>query len=64
MYVLMTSPVNSLPTVVSMASQTYVDLTFAGYKVMAQGSKKNIERKYEEELENFVDELEMNDNND
>jgi len=61
MFALMTSPVNALPTVVSMQSQTFVDLTFAGYKVEKQGSKKNIEREYEQRMEEFVNELELND---
>ena len=61
MFALLISPVNSLPTVVNTQSQTFVDLTFAGYKVEKQGSKKNIEREYEERMEEFVNELELND---
>lgn len=60
MFALLVSPVSQLPTVVSMNSQTFVDLTFAGYKVEKQGSKKNIEKEYEERMEDFVNELELN----
>lgn len=61
MFALLISPVNSLPTVVNTQSPTFAALQMAGYKVEVEGSKKNIEKKYEQLMEEFDHDLELND---
>ena len=60
MYAVLQSPISHLTTVVSMNSQTYIDLKFAGYETIKEGSKRNMEKLYEQSMEDFCEQLEYN----
>lgn len=51
-----------LPTIVSMLSTEYVELSMAGYNVIDMGTRKRIEKVAEEMTTDFAD-LDLNENN-
>lgn len=59
MYALMIKPPHPLPTIVSMYSNDYVELSMAGYNVIDTGTRKRLEKVEEEMITDFAD-LELN----
>ena len=51
-----------LPTIVSMLSTEYVELSMAGYNVIDTGTRKRLEKVEEEMIVDFAD-LDLNENN-
>ena len=62
MYALMLKPPHPLPTIVSMLSTEYVELSMAGYNVIDTGTRKRLEKVEEEMIVDFAD-LDLNENN-
>lgn len=59
-HALFISPVSKLPVIVNEQSSEYANLLFMGYTIEETGTKKQLERIEEQIMENFVSELEMN----
>jgi len=58
-HALFISPVSKLPVIVNEQSSEYANLLFMGYTIEETGTKKELEL-VEELMENFVSDLEMN----
>lgn len=63
MHYLMQHNENSLPVIVNGDSRQYAELAFAGYTPIAQGYRKQLEAIEEEMLQDFAEQLEMNQDN-
>lgn len=62
-HALLISPVSQLPTIVNTNSTVYAELMQAGYQATNFGTKKQLQEIECELMENFVSELEMNQDN-
>lgn len=60
MHVLFLSPTSQLPTIVNQDSQTYAELSAMGYQPIQYGTKRDLQEVERELMEQFVDDLELN----
>lgn len=60
MHALLISPTSKMPCIMSTLNHEYPTMIKAGYTILETGTKKELEPIYEEMMQEFANELEVN----